>query len=94
MKTLTKNKSTIVAIVLLVLVLYAYSMFKDSFISPHVAQENIGADIVELFASLEKVSLNQSLFSSPMYRPLNNFSPILVEQPTGRNNPFNVIGRD
>lgn len=92
MKTLAKNKTTLVAIALFMMIIYVYNLFKSD--TQLIAPVNVGEDIVELFARLEQVTLNQELFSSPLYRNLNDHSVELVPEPTGRTNPFNPIGRD
>src|SRR5262245_57307352 len=57
------------------------------------AQE-IGADVLKLNASLQSVTLDQSIFDYSLYKNLQDFSVTLSSQPVGRNNPFDVIGRD
>lgn len=94
MKFLIKNKGTLVAVLVFVLVMAAFNYFKADLIPVLAPQQNIGSDVVELFAVLENVNFTSDVFSSPLYRSLNDFSTALIPQPTGRSNPFNIIGRD
>jgi hypothetical protein len=55
--------------------------------------QSIGADIIELNSRIERVNLDPALFVSAVYRSLIDFTAIVPVQPTGRKNPFDLIGR-
>ncbi|MBX4189362.1 hypothetical protein KW785_02075 [Candidatus Parcubacteria bacterium] len=97
MKSLEKNKGTLIAIILFVLVIIFYNFFfkADQAISEEgVTAETIGNDIIALDQSLEAVTLDTAgLFNTPAYRALADFSPKLSPQPVGRAHPFDPVGK-
>jgi hypothetical protein len=97
MELLQKNKSLIIGVIILGAAFFAYANFfkpEAGSTSADLSAEEIGSDVLALYASLQSVSLDQSLFSSPLYRNLQDFSTTLSSQPVGRTNPFDIIGRD
>lgn len=94
MKTLEKNKGIVIAVIVFALVIFAYNTFKADIFPEPQTRENIGADLVELYAGLQSVTLNKEVFSSPLYASLSDFSVDLGVAEVGRLNPFNTIGRD
>ena len=54
----------------------------------------VGNDLLKIFSELQSVTFDQSLFSSPGYLGLTDFSTSIPPQTTGRTNPFDAIGRD
>jgi hypothetical protein len=102
MKFLEKNKSTVIAVILFVMVIFLYkTFFKSEELPPiegfPVAVEPTqiaGRELVELFNVLQSVKLSQDLFASPLYKSLYDFSVELAPQQPGRSNPFAQIGND
>ena len=96
MKALEKNKSVIAAILVFIFVMLAYNLF---FKSDVLTSENfpstttIGDDLLRLRGELEAVNLDRSVLSSGDFLLLADFSVPVPIQPTGRPNPFEVIGR-
>jgi len=92
-----KNQKAILIIVLLLAAFYAYNTFFKSDVVP-VAQdaeaERVGSEVLELNSRLQAVKLDQSLFSYSLYRKLIDFVVTIPNQPIGRPNPFNELGRD
>lgn len=95
MKTLQKNKGMLLAIALFIAVIFFYnSFFKGETMPAEEASASaVGTDLVNLFNTLQAVSLTTDLFSSPAYRGLTDFSAEIPDQPVGRTNPFDPIGR-
>lgn len=93
---LNKNKTLIVTVIVFVAALWVYSSFvKPTLTTPtNTSTREVGSDILALYASLQSVTLDQSLFSSPLYRNLVDFSTPLASQPVGRTNPFGTIGAE
>lgn len=94
---LQKNKNLIIAIVVILLAFWAYNTFFKSeglVTSDNIAADEVGSDVLDLSASLQSVTLDQSLFASPLYKHLIDFSLPIPSQPSGRVNPFDIIGRD
>jgi hypothetical protein len=104
MKSLEKNKSVVIAVIIFVMVMFAYRTFFKPADLPPVdfgafpaeveANQVAGRELVELFNVLRSVTLRQELFASPLYRSLVDFSVELVPQQPGRSNPFAQIGND
>ncbi len=96
MKSLEKNKTLIIALVIFILAIIAYNVFlkpTQNTIDAGLATQGIGNDVVALNQSLQSATLDQSLFSSSSYRGLMDFSTVIPQQPTGRPNPFDIIGQ-
>jgi hypothetical protein len=92
MKTLNENKNSLIALVVVVLVFAGYKYFfggQPVILDP--ASQNIGNDVVELNQRLQTVNLDRTIFSSPGYRALIDFSTVVQDQPKGRPNPFDQI---
>ena len=93
----TKNKGIPITVTVFIVVMVVYNLF---FKSETVSLPNessalvIGDDLIKIFNQLQGVTLDQTLFSSPGYLLLEDFSNSIPAQATGRPNPFNVIGRD
>ena len=94
MKFLQKNKSIISAIVIFILAILIYQYFlkpKQTAIDESLSAQGAGSDVVDLYKSIEEVTLDQTLFNSSVYKGLTDFSTNILPQPIGRTNPFDVI---
>lgn len=96
METLKKNKNLIIAAAVFALLMWAYTAFfkTDGSTPTDVNAQNVGSEVLALYDSLNSVSLDQSIFASPLYKNLTDFSTALQVQQPGRPNPFDTIGRD
>jgi hypothetical protein len=97
MKSLEKNKGTLIAIVVFVLVIVVYNTFlKPGQITlPSEAEAvSVGDDLLKMADQIMSVNIDKSLFNDPNYVYLTDFSAEIPQDPVGRPNPFNVIGRD
>jgi hypothetical protein len=97
MDFIKKNQITIATAVFIGLGLVVYSMFFKSDAASDLndaSAQAIGGEVLELNASLQAVTLDQSLFNYTLYKSLRDLSTNLPSQPTGRYNPFDIIGRD
>lgn len=96
MKTLAKNKGILGAVALFVIAMFVYNLFfkTDAISIPSESSAAvIGDDLLALHQKLQSVSLDTGIFSLPGYLRLTDFSLEVPMQPTGRPNPFDVIGR-
>lgn len=50
--------------------------------------------LVKTAAKLSNINFNNNLFAAPAYRSLTDFSIAIPQEPAGRPNPFDAIGRD
>ena len=93
---LFKNTTFIAVVALFVVGMFVYNMFFRSAVTadPSTSPTVVGADLIKISGDLSKATLNQSIFSDPLYVNLLDFSTAVVEQPTGRANPFDIIGRN
>ena len=57
-----------------------------------VGQGQIGEDLVALLFRLQSLKLDQSIFTSPVFRSLKDFSQEIPSEPVGRPNPFAPVG--
>lgn len=97
MKTIIKNKSILVAVAILVLMVFFYKFFFQSeriSVPNELSASSIGDDLLKIYAQLQKVTLDQSTFSSAEYLDLTDFTTSILPETTGRANPFDLIGRD
>ena len=97
MKTIKENINIIVGVSFFIVAMFIYSMFfktEDTIIPDETIASGIGEDLIRMHTELERVNFDQSLFSSPIYQGLIDFTVPIPQQPTGRPNPFDAIGRD
>jgi hypothetical protein len=96
MKSLSNNKGTIVAVILFLAVIFVYRSFfasTDSVTDQSASAESAGNDILALEQSLDNVNFDLALFSTPTYRALVDYSPVLPTLPIGRPHPFDPIAK-
>lgn len=77
--------------------MFLYNIFfkSDTITAPsELSASSIGDDLLKIRRELQAVTLDQTLFSSPGYLLLDDFSTSIPQQITGRPNPFDIIGRD
>lgn len=97
MKTLEKNKSIVVAIIIFVFAIILYQFFWQPslpMLETDSRVENMGQDVVNTYNKLQKITFNQEIFSSTLYRGLSDFSVGLPTLPRGRTNPFGALGQN
>ena len=58
------------------------------------AGASFGADLLQIRDKLSEANLNKEIFAEPNYRRLTDFSLPIPDQPIGRKNPFDAIGRE
>ncbi len=58
------------------------------------SSETASQDISALSEELQKIQIDASLFSSPLFTSLFDFSTPVIPEEQGRPNPFNKIGTD
>ncbi len=94
------QKIFIIVIVLLLLGVFGYRVFTkepDVLVDESAVlsdTEIAGKDILILVEKLKAISIDQSLFSSPMFSNLRDFSQTVFPESKGRTNPFATIGSD
>lgn len=97
MQILTKSKGILAAVAIFIVAMFLYNLFFKSDKVPLVSQLSssvIGDDLLKIREDLQKVSFDQTLFSSPGYLSLSDFNVDIPQQSIGRPNPFNIIGRE
>ncbi len=97
MKSLAKNKSSILAIIIFILAIFVYKSFFQSSAEEMQLTNNAqeaGKDVLELNRSLQAVTLDTSLFNTAEYKTFTDWTPVLPsDPPRGRSNPFAPIGQ-
>ena len=87
-------KNIIIFVAILAGLYFAYTFFfKDnsapvSTISPAGAGGDVGSSILPVLLQLKTIKLDQSVFSDPVFKSLQNFGRELPREDTGRPNPF------
>ena len=97
MKALNKNKGMLGAVAIFLLLIWFYNLFfkpDTSALPPALPPSIIGNELLKLHQQLKVVTLDQAILSLPSYILLADFTIEIPEQPVGRINPFNLIGRD
>lgn len=96
MQALAKNKLILSVLVLFILAMFVYNTFirADETAVEGESTLSLGQDLLKLSSELSRAHLNQELFSVPGYIFLTDFTAIIPAQNIGRNNPFEIIGRD
>lgn len=97
MEFLHKNQKIILIALFFGGAIWAYLTFFKSDnvgVTSNLAAESVGSEVLELYTRLQAVTLDQTLFTSSLYRRLVDFSKTIPQQVPGRPNPFDIIGRD
>lgn len=97
MKIITDNKGILGIVAIFIVIMFVYNIFFKSETSSVLSGSEaptIGDELLQIRADLEKINFDRSLFASPGYLQLVDFSVSIPNQTIGRPNPFNVIGRD
>ena len=95
MNTLYQNRKSVIAIVVLLLAFFFGSMlFAPDSSAPVAEVADPGEDLLSVAQELSNINFDQGLFQKPGYRSLVDWSAPIPAQPTGRTNPFEIIGRD
>ena len=95
MISLFKSKGFLGLILLFVVGAFIYNTFfaKGSSASSDQSALVVGEDLLKLSEDLSKAELSQDLFKVPGYLYLSDFSAPIPQEPLGRVNPFDIIGR-
>lgn len=94
MQSLLKSRVFLGIVLLFILGAVGYRLLVPNDISNNESALSIGKDLIELSDQLARAQLSQALFSTPGYRYLTDFTAPIPQQPLGRSNPFEIIGRD
>jgi len=103
-KSSSSNKTTLIIGIIIVVVLgggwYFYSKGSSSsstsqLISstPSGTEAGVGADVLSILNSVSSIRIDTSLFSSPAYQSLVDYSITVPSQAVGRPNPFAPVGQ-
>jgi hypothetical protein len=93
MKSLESHKGIVIAVVLFALVILAYNYLapSTSTVAPDLVTAGPGAEVVSLYSSLQSITFDQSIFTSPSYESLTDFSTPLPTEAIGRTSPFDAL---
>lgn len=92
------QKIIIGLVTVLLIGFFGYKMFIRSsgvvevFGSPAV--EETGQDVLTLVGKLNAISIDQNIFSGPLFQNLKDFTEVISPELKGRPNPFATIGSD
>lgn len=94
------NKTTIILLIVLVLGAFAYffvlggNSSSDTLLfqqNPSGISDNVGTEILALLNQIQSIEIDASIFSSPVYQTLRDYSVPIPPQNVGRQNPFAPI---
>lgn len=92
-----KNIAIIGAIVIAAFVVYVlFFVHKEEPVlsgTPTTASTAVDQDLVAILFELKAITLNDDIFSNPVFRSLVDFGQELVPEPVGRVNPFAPLGQ-
>ncbi len=100
MEYIKKYKNIFLVIGLIVVAFFAYRVFfgvdgidASLLISDKssISQGAVGQDLLQLINTLNNLELDESIFTDPVFRSLDDLSQDLTPEPSGRNNPFAPI---
>lgn len=60
----------------------------------NAATDPAGQEVVETLLALRAISLDGTIFQSPAFQSLQDFSTEIVQEPVGRPNPFAPLGAE
>ncbi len=89
-------------IVALILGICAYAVLQHASVvhadtstdSTDATSTSVDQDIVDLLNSFQTVSIDPSLFATPLFQSLRDFGSVIPTEVPGRANPFAPIGSD
>ncbi|PIT91032.1 hypothetical protein COU17_02560 [Candidatus Kaiserbacteria bacterium CG10_big_fil_rev_8_21_14_0_10_49_17] len=100
-----KYKNILIVIAVVVVSFVAYSMFfggegnQNQVLTSDAAngvgtsaQQEASRELLSLLLDLRAIQLDESIFDDPAFRALTDFGQDLVQEPTGRRNPFAPLG--
>lgn len=94
----TSQKVLVAVVILVVLALFGYFAFSGPVETVAPAdlsgQEVLGGDILILASQIENISIDQSVFNSPIFLSLVDYEIPLSAELQGRVNPFAAIGAE
>jgi len=101
-ETIKKYKHIVIGVAAIVVAGIAYTyFFKGSEEEPLLSSElssaaalEVGADVLALLRDLQSIQLDESIWSDPAFRGLQDFGRPLIEEPVGRSNPFAPVGEE
>jgi len=89
-----KTQKSLSAILILIIVAFiAYEYLYAAPPAPSADSTAVGADVLSLAGKIGTISLDQSLFSNPLFAGLKDDSAPLSPEAQGRDNPFAPIGQ-
>lgn len=97
MTSLSTKRLVIALGVVLALIFFGYTFFiKDSAVPTVISQTSseAGDNILLLVETLNKITIDKTLFESPLFLGLQDFSVELYPEQIGRPNPFASVGAE
>lgn len=97
MNILTQHKNLFLGLFAILVLFAGYKFFfsasdAPALVATEVAPAGQGGAILATLLQLKSLTLNGTLFATPAFRTLRDFSQRLVPEPVGRDNPFAPIG--
>ena len=93
MEWIKKHKIIIVVFIAIIFLFVIYSVYFPSDNDASLTRANNDGEVgqqelLALLASLKSIELDESLFNTPVFKSMIDFSQKLTPEPVGRRNPF------
>lgn len=91
------KKLTVILIIILVLASFVYFYMKGNELSKNSSllegstpdvSNNVGAEVLALLNQVKLIKIDSTIFESPVYKTLVDYTVEVPPQPVGRPNPF------
>lgn len=94
---LARYQNIIIVVVVIAIAFGIYSYFFAGKSEAPLTAETVSAgnqadqDLISLLLQLKSITLDDGIFSNPVFVSLHDFSQELVAEPSGRQNPFSPL---
>lgn len=93
MELILRNKGLTAGLMIVAVTFLFFGYFTQAQVEPPAESNSVGADLISLSQQLTRANLSTAVFSAPEYLFLTDFSSPIPEEPLGRINPFEALGR-
>lgn len=95
MNFIKKYKTSIIILVLILLVFWAYSIyFPRVEVFLESSAEPVGEELFSVLSTLRNIEFNDEILSDPDFLSLQDFETAISPERAGRSNPFGPTGGD
>lgn len=100
MDAFKKYQNTLIIVIVIVIGFVIYSVYfaggSDQALTSQAvdpAQTAVEQELISLLLELRSITLDTGIFTNPEFQSLQDFSQQVVQEPVGRPNPFEPLGK-